>query len=162
MLGKKPTYTLSRLHNQIYVTNTLIVGYWLPTIHASIQINYKNADKALQMLQVAAPYDLASPSPAVEFGSFLYPAYTRGEALLVLHRGADAAAEFQKLVDHRSIVGNCALGALAHLQLARAYVMAGDTAKAKTAYQDFLTLWKDADSDIPVLKEAKAEYAKLQ
>jgi eukaryotic-like serine/threonine-protein kinase len=141
--------------------NTLIVGYWLPTIRASIQIDYKNADKAVQMLQVAAPYDLASPSPAVEFGSFLYPAYVRGEAFLLLHNGADAAAQFQKFLDHRNIAADCPLAALAHLQLGRAYAMAGDTAKAKAAYKDFLTLWKDADPDIPVLQRAKAEYAKL-
>ncbi len=142
--------------------NTMIVGYWLPTIRASLQINYQNADKAVQMLQVAAPYDLASPNPTVGFGSFLYPAYIRGEALLLLHRGADAAIEFQKFIDHRSVVGNCAFGALAHLQLGRAYTMTGDTAKAKAAYKDFLTLWKDADPEIPIYKQAKAEYAKLQ
>jgi len=142
--------------------NTMIVSYWLPTIRASNEINYKNADRAVQMLHVAAPYELASPPPAVEFGSFLYPAYVRGEAFLVLHRGGDAVAEFQKLVDHRSLVGNCALGALAHLQLGRAYVMSGNTAKAKTAYQNFLALWKEADPDIPILEQAKAEYAKLE
>jgi len=78
------------------------------------------------------------------------------------HNGTAAAAEFQKLLDHRGIVLNFVTGALAHLQLGRAYAMAGDTAKAKSAYQDFFTLWKDADPDIPILKEAKAEYAKLQ
>ena len=142
--------------------STMIIGYWLPTIRASIEIDHNNTERAVQILQVSAPYELASPSPPVEFGSWLYPAFVRGEAFLVLHRGADAAAEFQKLVDHRSLVGNCALGALAHLQLGRAYAMQGDSTKAKTAYQDFLTLWKDADPDIPILKQAKAEYAKLQ
>ena len=94
--------------------------------------------------------------------NYLYPAYVRGQAYLLARNGTAAAAEFQKLLDHRGIVVNFVTGALAHLQIARAYAMAGDTAKAKSAYQDFLTLWKDADPDIPILKEAKAEYAKLQ
>ena len=112
-------------------------------------------------IEAARPYDLASPPPAIEFGSFLYPAYVRGETFLLLHRPQDAAAEFQKLLDHRGIVASCPLGALAHLQLGRAYAAAGDATKAKVAYEDFLTLWKDADPDIPVLKQAKAEYGKL-
>ena len=86
----------------------------------------------------------------------------RGQAYLLAHNGTAAAAEFQKLLDHRGIVLNSVTGSLAHLQIGRAYVMTGDTAKAKAAYKDFLTLWKDADPDIPVLKEAKAEYAKLK
>ena len=93
----------------------------------------------------------------------LYPAYLRGQAYLVAHNGTAASDdEFQKLLDHRGIVVNFPLGALAHLGLVRAYAMAGDTVKSKAAYKDFLTLWKDADPDIPILKEAKAEYAKLQ
>ena len=86
----------------------------------------------------------------------------RGQAYLLAHHGTAAAAEFQKLPDHRGVVQNFVTGSLAHLEIGRAYAMAGDTAKAKSAYQDFLTLWKDADPDIPILKEAKAEYAKLQ
>jgi eukaryotic-like serine/threonine-protein kinase len=93
--------------------------------------------------------------------NYLYPAYVRGQAYLLAHNGTAAAAEFQKLLDHRGIVLNFVAGSLAHLQLGRACAMAGDTAKAKSAYQDFLALWKDADPDIPILKEAKAEYAKL-
>jgi len=92
----------------------------------------------------------------------LYPIYVRGEAYLAEHEGSQAAAEFQKILDHRGIVLNEAIGALAHLQLGRAYAMLGDTAKAKAAYQDFLALWKDADPDIPILTQAKAEYATLQ
>jgi tetratricopeptide (TPR) repeat protein len=92
----------------------------------------------------------------------LYPVYVRGEAYLAARKGSEAAAEFQKILDHRGIVLNEPIGALAHLQLGRAYTLSGDTAKAKAAYQDFLTLWKDADPDIPILKQAKAEYAKLQ
>jgi hypothetical protein len=91
----------------------------------------------------------------------LYPAYFRGLACLAEHRSAEAASEFQKILDHRGVVRNSPIAALARLQIGRAYSMAGDTAKAKVAYQDFLTLWKDADPDIPILKEAKAEYAKL-
>ena len=142
--------------------STMVIAYWLPTIRASIEIKNKNADKAIQILQVAAPYDLASPGPPVESGSFLYPSYVRGEAFLFLHRGAEAAAEFQKFADHRTIVASCPLAALAKLQLGRAYALQGDGANAKAAYKDFLTLWKDADPDVPVLKQAKAEYAKLQ
>ena len=92
----------------------------------------------------------------------LYPVYVRGEAYLAAHQGSEAAAEFQKILDHRGIVLNEPIGALAHLQIGRAYAMQGDTAKARAAYQDFLTLWKDADPDIPILKEAKSEYAKLK
>jgi hypothetical protein len=86
----------------------------------------------------------------------------RGEAYLAAHHGSEAAAEFQKILDHRGIVLNSPLGALARLGLARAYAMQGDAPKAKAAYQDFLTLWKDADPDIPILKQAKAEYARLR
>ena len=92
----------------------------------------------------------------------MYPVYVRGEAYLAANQGAEAAAEFQKILDHRGIVLNEPIGALAHLQLGRAYAMSSDMAKARAAYSDFLTLWKDADPDIPILKEAKAEYAKLQ
>jgi len=92
----------------------------------------------------------------------LYPVFVRGDAYLSAHQGSQAAAEFQKILDHRGIVVNSPIGALAHLQLGRAFVMQGDTAKARAAYKDFLALWKDADPDIPILKEAKVEYAKLQ
>jgi hypothetical protein len=110
-------------------------------------------------LEAAGPYELGSAESLI---SYLYPAYVRGQAYLSAHNGAAAAAEFQKLLDHRGIVANFVTGSLAHLQIGRAHAMAGDTAKAKAAYQDFFTLWKDADPDIPVLKQAKAEYAKLQ
>ena len=92
----------------------------------------------------------------------LYPAYLRGEAYLAGHQGREAAVEFQKILDHSGIVLNDPIGGLAHLQLARAYTLQGDPAKAKAAYQNFLTLWKDADPDIPILKQAKAQYARLQ
>ena len=92
----------------------------------------------------------------------MFPVFVRGEAYLAARQGSKAAAEFQKILDHRGLVLNQPIGALAHLGLGRAYVLQGDTVKAKTAYEDFLTLWKNADSDIPVLQKAKAEYAKLQ
>jgi len=92
----------------------------------------------------------------------MYPVYVRAEAHLSAQQGPAAVAEFQKILDHRGLLWNCTTGALAHLQIGRAYAMQGDTAKAKAAYQDLLTLWKDADPDIPILKQAKAEYAKLQ
>jgi tetratricopeptide (TPR) repeat protein len=95
------------------------------------------------------------------FGA-LYPIFVRGNAYLAARRGAEAAAEFQKILDHRGIVISDPVGALAHLQLGRAYALTGDTTKAQAAYQDFLTLWNDADPSIPLLKQARAEYAKLQ
>jgi len=139
-------------------TNTMLKLYWFPTIEASIDLNAGNASQALIALEAAAPYDLGGPAPI----SNLYPVYVRGQAYLASHNGAGAAGEFQKILDHRGIVLNFPLGALAHLQLGRAYVLTGDTAKAKAAYQDFFNVWKDADADIPILKEGKAEYAKLQ
>jgi Flp pilus assembly protein TadD len=140
--------------------NTVLKLYWLPTIRAVIELNEDNSVRALVHLEAAAPYELGEPPP-VEAGT-LYPAYLRGHAYLAAHNGQAAAAEFQKLLDHRGILVNFPLGALAHLQLGRAYTLSGDTAKAKTAYQDFLTLWKDADPDIPILEQARAEYGKLQ
>src|SRR6266566_4213125 len=143
-----------------YASNTVLKLYWLPTVNAAIELNNGNSSKALLFLEAAAPYELGSPSP-LQLGT-LYPAYLRGQSYLLAHNGPAAAAEFQKLLDHRSFVVNFVTGALARLQLARAYAMTGDTAKAKAAYQDFMNQWKDADPDIPILKEAKAEYAKLQ
>jgi tetratricopeptide (TPR) repeat protein len=118
---------------------------------------------AVERLQRAVPYDLAMPGTAffAKFGA-LYTAYVRGEAYLAAGRGQEAAAEFQKVLDHRGIVLADPIGALAHLQLGRAYAVSGDMTKAKSAYQGFLTLWKDADADLPVLRQARAEYAKLK
>jgi tetratricopeptide (TPR) repeat protein len=142
-----------------YATNTLMKLYWLPTIKAAIELNKSNSSHALVDLESATPYDLGL---AGTFINYLYPAYVRGQAYLLAHNGTAAAAEFQKLLDHRGIVLNFVTGSLAHLQIGRAYAMAGDSVKAKAEYQDFFTLWKDADPDIPILNEAKAEYAKLQ
>jgi len=143
-----------------YPSQTVLKVYWLPTIKAAIELNANNAAQALVFLEAAAPYELGEP-PQFQLGT-IYPAYLRGQAYLAAHSGATAAAEFQKLLDHRGVVVNFVTGALARFQLARAYAMAGDTAKAKSAYQDFFSQWKDADPDIPILKEAKSEYAKLQ
>ena len=141
--------------------NEMINAYWLPTIRAAVEINRNNPSKAVQILEAAAPYELGTPVPQLEFGGMLYPVYLRGQAYLLLHQGSAAATEFQKFVDHRSLMISSPLGALARLGLARAYILQGDTAKARAAYQDFLNLWKDADADIPILKQAKREYARL-
>jgi eukaryotic-like serine/threonine-protein kinase len=140
--------------------NTLLNYYWLTTIRAAIELGHNDPAKAVELLQPAGAYEMGYSAPFL-FGT-MYPAYVRGEAYLALHQGPQAAAEYQKILEHRGIVLNCLNGALAQLGLARAYVLQGDTAKAKAAYQEFLALWKDADPDIPILKEAKAEYAKLQ
>jgi tetratricopeptide (TPR) repeat protein len=136
---------------------------YLPTVRALSALAQGVPLDAVERLQKALPYDFALPGTAffAKFGG-LYPAYVRGQSYMQARQGREAAAEFQKVLDHRGIVYADPIGALAHLQLGRAYAMQGDTAKAKAAYQDFLTLWKDADPDIPILKQAKAEYAKLQ
>jgi eukaryotic-like serine/threonine-protein kinase len=118
--------------------------------------------KAIAELQVARPYDLAMPGTGfLGYYGGLYPVYVRGEAYLAAHQGAEAAAEFQKILDNRGIAFADPIAALAHLQLARAFVSMGDKTKAKAAFQDFLTLWKGADKENPVLVKAKAEYAAL-
>jgi serine/threonine protein kinase/tetratricopeptide (TPR) repeat protein len=134
--------------------NELLNGYSMPPVLAVIELNRDQAQQALELLKPALGY---------EFGPYSLPlVYVRGEAYLKAGDGQHAAAEFQKIIDHRTVVTNDLLGALAHLQLGRAHVMQSDAGKAKAAYQDFLTLWKDADPDIPVLNQAKAEYAKLR
>src|SRR5438874_2501125 len=135
---------------------------YLPTLRAKIALLHSNPQQAIDMVAVAAPYELGLPAYGFYNWPNLYPVYVRGEAYLAAHQGREAAAEFQKILDHRGIVLNEPIGALAHLQLGRAYAMQRDTTKARAAYQDFLTLWKDADPDIPILKQAKAECAKLQ
>jgi predicted Zn-dependent protease len=117
-------------------------------------------EKSIELLQISAPYDLGMQRSTIRglFGA-LYPVYVRGEAYLAARRGADAAAEFQKKLDHRGIVISDPVGAVAHLELARAYMLSGDKSQASQAYQDFLVLWKDADHDIPILKQAQAEYS---
>ena len=138
--------------------NTIRNRYWLPTIKAAIKLTEANSAGAVSQLESTLGYELADGYPLDP----LYPAYVRGQAYLLSRDGVSAAVEFQKILDHRGLVGNSVIGALALLQLGRAYVLSGDRSKAKAAYQDFLTLWKDADPDIPILKEAKAQYTKLQ
>jgi hypothetical protein len=140
--------------------NTVVEGYWLPSIRAAVELNAKNPTNAVEILKTAAPYELGQCQP-FQVG-MMYPVYLRGQAYLLARQGKEAVAEFQGMIDRRGIVFNFPLGSLARLQLGRAYVLSGDTTKAKAAYQDFLTLWKDADPDIPILKQAKAEYARLQ
>jgi serine/threonine protein kinase/tetratricopeptide (TPR) repeat protein len=138
-----------------FPTNTLLKFYWLPVIRAAVELSNGHSSEAIVDLEGAAPYELT------QRGNLL-PAYERGQAFLLTHNGTAAVVEFQKLLDHRGIVQNAVTGALAHLQIGRAYALAGDTAKAKQGYQEFFDLWKDADPDIPILKQAKAEYAKPQ
>ena len=145
-----------------FPVNTALNGYWLPTARASLEIQRGNAAQAIKELEPATRYELGLPPPQCGPGGLLYPAYVRGQAYLLLRQGKEAASEFQKLLDHRTMLANSPLASLAHLQLGRAFVLQGETAKARAAYQDFLALWKDADPDIPILKQAKAEYAKLQ
>ena len=143
-----------------YPSQTVLKVYWLPAIKAALELNANNSTQAMVLLEAAEPYELGQPAQ-LQLGT-MYPAYLRGEAQLMVRNGPAAAAEFQKFLDHPGIVTNFPLGALARLGLARAYALYSDTAKVKSAYQDFFTLWKDADPDIPILKEAKTEYAKLQ
>jgi eukaryotic-like serine/threonine-protein kinase len=137
-----------------FAKDTIVQFERLPMIHAAIALGNGDAGKAVEALVAAAPYELGQAFPD--------PAYLRGEAYLAAKQGTAAEVEFQKILDHPGVVVNDPIGALAHLGLGRAYALAGDTAKAKTAYQDFLALWKNADADIPILQQAKAEYAKLK
>ncbi len=152
--------------------DTQMQSIWLPSIQAQLALNKKNPSGALNALQAAtSPLELGQIAFVTNI-SCLYPTYVRGEAYLAAGQGSAAAAEFQKILDHSGIVWNCWTGALARLGVARANALQAKTSqgadadaarvRALAAYKDFLTLWKDADPDIPILKEAKAEYAKLQ
>jgi eukaryotic-like serine/threonine-protein kinase len=145
--------------DKTFPLDTLVQRNWLPTIRAAVALERKDPNRAIELLKVTSTIELSGPT---SLPIFLCPVYLRGEAYLMLHDGSRAAAEFQKFIDHRGVVMNFPWGALARLGLARAHAMEGDTAKARASYQDFLTLWKDADPDIPILKQAKTEYAKLQ
>jgi tetratricopeptide (TPR) repeat protein len=139
-------------------TDTMLKLYCLPTVHGAIEVSKNNPLQGIQALEAAAPYELGGP---LTF-PYLSPVWVRGQAYLAAHNGVAAAAEFQKLIDHPGIVLNQPIGPLAHLGLGRAYALSGENVKARVAYQNFLTLWKDADPDIPILIAAKSEYAKLQ
>jgi serine/threonine protein kinase/tetratricopeptide (TPR) repeat protein len=138
-----------------FPADTLVNDVWVPSIRGEIEIDRGNPGKAIELLQAASPYEIG-------FAARLAPIYARGQAYLKARQGKEAAAEFQKILDHRGVCAPSPACALSHLQLARARAMSGDTAGARTPYQDFFALWKDADPDIPILKQAKAEYAKLR
>ena len=139
-------------------TNTLLKFYTLPTIRAVMELQKGNPSQAVVGLEAASPYELGMGA----LGGCMYPVYVRGQAHLSAHNGAAAAAEFQRMLDHHGIVMNVVTGALSYLQIGRAHAIEHDMAKAKATYEDFFALWKDADPDIPILKQARAEYAKLQ
>jgi DNA-binding winged helix-turn-helix (wHTH) protein/Tfp pilus assembly protein PilF len=138
--------------------DTVVRFSYLPVLKARIALHEGNPAKAIELLQSAGPYELGASR--LLFGA-LYPIYMRGEAHLAAHQGAEAAIQFQRILDHRGVVGSDPIGTLAHLQLGRAFVLAGNKAKAKAAYDDFFTLWREADPDIPILKRARSEYLKL-
>jgi eukaryotic-like serine/threonine-protein kinase len=141
--------------------NTVVQFNYLPTLRGQLALVRKNPREAIETLQKSTPYELGLPGDG-NFTPALYPVYVRGEAYLSANQGNEAAIEFQKILTWRGVVVNEPIGALAHLGLARAYTLLGDTTKAKAAYQDFLTLWKDADPDIPILIAAKSGYSKLK
>ncbi len=155
--------TLTDQIEKQFPEDTAVRFNYLPTLRAVLALNRAKPQQAVELLQVAAPHELGIPVSAISgmFGA-LYPVYVRGQAYLDGNKPTEAAAEFQKILDHRGIVGSDPIGALARLQLGRANALAGDKAKAQGAYQAFFALWKDADADIPIFKQAKAEYGKLQ
>jgi tetratricopeptide (TPR) repeat protein len=143
--------------------DTSVQFSYLPVLRALVALNRGDASEALEVLQSAAPNELGTPRSSLEGGfGALYPVYVRGQVYLAAHKGPEAGRQFQKILDHRGIVVSDPVGAVARLELARAFVLSRDKAKAKAAYQAFLTLWSQADSDIPILKQARAEYARLQ
>jgi DNA-binding winged helix-turn-helix (wHTH) protein/tetratricopeptide (TPR) repeat protein len=146
-----------------YPEDTSVRFSYLPVIHAIVDLNHHNPTAAISALEIATPYELGSPRCAVvlNFGS-LYPILIRGEAYLVAHKGPEAAREFQKLIDHRSVMIGDAVSVLALYGLAQSHALSGDSKSARDQYNEFLTLWKDADPDIPILKQAKAQYARLR
>ena len=155
--------TLAKDLEARFPEDTAVRFSYMPSLRAVLALNQGEPAEAIELLQIAVPYELGTPpSSFMGFFGTLYPVYVRGSAYLAARQGAEAAGEFQKILDHRGVVISDPIGALAHLQLGRAYALSGDKTKAKTAYQDFLALWKDGDPDIPILKQAKAEYAKLQ
>ncbi len=142
--------------------DSLVKRNFLPTIRAELALTGGDADNAIELLRSATPYELGQTTSSTYGWNAMYPVYVRGEAFLKAKRASEAAGEFQKILDHRGVVINGPLVPMARLSLARAYVMQGDIAKGLAAYDDFLSLWKNADPDIPVLKQARAEYAKLK
>ncbi len=141
-----------------YPADTLVNDYWVPTIRAAVALDEKNPKAAIEALRAAAPYETGSPSPPI---AFFYPVYLRGLAYLQQGQGEQAAAQFQKMLSYRGVILNTPIAALAHLQLARAQAMSGNNAAARKSYQEFLALWKDADPEVPLLKQVQSEYTKL-
>jgi tetratricopeptide (TPR) repeat protein len=160
--GSSASEALANDLDKRFPEDTLVRFNYLPTLRALYALDNGRPSKAVELLQAASPYEMGFSADSVVFLGALYPVYVRGDAYLANHREADAAAEFQKIIDHRGIVLSDPIGALAYLQLGRAYALAGDTQKAKASYRGFLELWKNADPDIPVLREAKSEYLKLR
>jgi eukaryotic-like serine/threonine-protein kinase len=148
--------------NQRFPEATIAQFVYLPATRSAMAIHRGNSQEAIEDLRFASGYELATSSVLGAATPALITVYVRGQAYLAAHQGPAAVGEFQKILDHPSVVQNSPVGALAHLGLGRAYALQGDTVKARAAYRDFLALWKDADPDIPVLKQAKAEYAKLE
>ena len=159
--GNNRAETLVHQLQKQFPEDTIVQFIYLPTIQAELALKNHDASKAIELLQAASPYELGSPGNTAAFTPALYAIYVRGQAYLAAQRGSDAAAEFEKILKWRGVVQNQPIAPLAHLGMGRAYSMQGDTARAKSAYQDFLALWKDADSDIPILVRANSEYAKL-
>ena len=158
---KKSAVKVADAMKSRYPEDTIARFNYLPTINAAIAVNEGDPARAVELLKAAYPVELGLAG-GTTYLTYMYPIFVRGLALLATKQGSAAEEEFQKIVEHPGIVVNEPIGALAHLNLGRAYATEGDGGKAKTKYQDFLTLWKDADADIPILKQAKAEYAKLQ
>jgi serine/threonine protein kinase/Tfp pilus assembly protein PilF len=144
------------LHRR-FPADTLLNRYWLPSIQAAIEIERKNPARAIELLQITVPYELGGQPFNLDT---LYPVYLRGLAYLMQGKGSLAAVEFQKILDHSGRVTNCSLGALAHLQLGRAYVLSGNRAKAEASFQDFLALWSDADPELTILRRARIDRAR--
>ena len=161
--SREATQLATELDRQ-FPKNTILQLNYLPTIRAAEQLwdggGRIDPAKAIEMLAPVTPYELGIT--ALEEGLSLYPVYVRGQALLLARNGSAAATEFQKIIQHPGIVQNEPIGALAYLGLARAYALSHDSAQAHATYQEFFALWKDADPDVPILKQARAEYAKLQ
>ncbi len=147
---------LAAMLKRRFPEDTIVQFNYLPVIYAQVALNDRDPSHAIELLRAASPYELGLAG-INSYSTNLYPVYIRGQALLALHQGGAAAAEFQKILRWRGVVLNEPIGALAHLGIARAYALQGETAKAKAAYQEFLTIWKDADTDIPIFKRAQSD-----
>jgi hypothetical protein len=157
---RAPAQALADKMAKAYPQNTLVQFNYLPVIRGQLALLANKPDQAIDLLKDARRYELGQPAQVISIN--VYPAYVRGQAYLALHDGSSASTDFQRILDNPGMSLNEPIAALAHLGLARAAFAQGDSAKAKSYYQDFLQLWKDADTDLPVLKQAKSEYAKLQ